>query len=68
MFVALAEIFTESVTAAPFTVIVRALDVDVAGVAQEPDGVITQVITLPLAKEDEVNVLPVPTTVVPTFH
>jgi hypothetical protein len=47
---------------------VMALEVEVAGDAQEPDGVMTQVTTLPLANVDDVYVLPVPTTVEPTFH
>ena len=50
------------------TVIVIAFEVDVAGVTHEPDGVMIQVTTLPLASEEDVYVLPVPTTVVPTSH
>ena len=65
--VALADILTESVVDG-LTVIVMALEVDVAGDAQAPDGVITQVTTLPFASVDDVYVLPVPTRVVPTFH
>ena len=51
--VAVVEICTESVTDG-FTVIVIALDVDVVGVAHEPDGVMIQVTTLPLAKVADV--------------
>ena len=36
------------------TVIVIAFEVDVAGDTHEPDGVMIQVTTLPLASEDEV--------------
>ena len=65
--VAVDVILTESVVDG-LTFIVMALDVEVAGETQLPDGVITQVTTLPFAKADDTYVLPVPTTVVPTFH
>ena len=48
MVVAVEVIFTESVPVA-LTVMVIALEVDVAGSTHEPDGVMTQVTTLPLA-------------------
>jgi hypothetical protein len=64
--VELAAILTESLPVG-LTVIVIALEVAVAGIAQ-PVGVMTQVTTLPLANVEELYVTPVPTTVVPTFH
>ena len=69
MLVALAEILTESVTPDELTVIVIALDVDVAGVAQEPDGVMTQVTTAALVRVVVVKVAPpVPALTPLTFH
>ena len=65
--VALAAMLTASVPVA-FTVIVMALDVALVGNTQVPDGVITQVTTLPFASVVVVYVLPVPTGVVPTYH
>jgi hypothetical protein len=47
--VAVAAILTDAVTDG-LTVMVIALDVDVAGVTHVPVGVMTQVTTLPLAK------------------
>lgn len=66
--VADAETLTESVTDA-FTVTVTALEVEVAGDTQAPDGVITQVIVwVPAVSVEVVSVAPVPILVVPSFH
>ena len=53
MVVAVEVIFTESVKD-ELTAIVIALEVEVAGETQLPVGVMTQVTTLPLAREEDV--------------